>query len=166
MAPPAPKRGGLHLPGGPVLWIGGLAVLAVGGYLLWRRRQANSAAATTAADPTSATDTSTTDPSALGTLQTEIGDLQSSDAGQKVQVPNVVGKTQSAAFGIISSAGLRPSGATVEPGKTLYVTAQSPGAGALTKVGSTVNLQSSVRAPARKPPAKKPVTKTPQKAAA
>jgi hypothetical protein len=166
-APPAatPKKG-LALPGSPAVWIGVLVVaLAGGAYLLWRRSQSSSAAAdTSGTTATDAADTTDEDAGEFGTLQSEIGDLQSSDAQNppKVQVPNVVGKTQATAFGIISSAGLKPAGAAVQPGKTLTVTAQSPGAGALADRGSTVSLQSSVKAapkPAAKPPAKKPAPK-------
>jgi PASTA domain len=167
-AKPAPKKG-VSLPGSPALWIGVLAV-AVGGaaWLIWKRRQASAASSTdTAGSDVTSADTTGYDQDAgeLGTLQSEIGDLQSSeaqsttgaDAPVRVKVPNVVGQPQEAGFAIISAAGLKAVGTAVVPGKVLTVQAQSPAAGALADKGSTVTLQSKV-VPAKKaapPPAKK-----------
>jgi PASTA domain len=163
--PPAPKKG-VSLPGSPVLWIGVLVIaLAGGGYLLWKRSQ-SSAASSSGSDVTSA-DTTGYDQDAgeLGTIQSEIGDLQSSEAQQgstspaQAKVPNVVGQPQEAGFAILSAAGFKAVGTNTVPGKVLTVQAQSPAAGALADKGSTVTLQSKV-VPAKKPaPAKKPPVK-------
>jgi PASTA domain len=160
-APPAAPKKGVSLPGSPILWVGVLAVVVVGGgYLIWKRNQNSTAAATTADTSGTSTDTSS-NAGEIGTLQSEIGDLQSSEAQDtvQVQVPNVVGQKQEDAFGTISGAGLHPAGAKVQPGKILYVTAQAPAGGVLVKKGTTVALQSSVRAPAKKKPAPKPKKK-------
>jgi hypothetical protein len=78
----APRRGGGALRS-PVTWVIVLGIAVAGGaYLLWRRNQA-AAAATTSTTTTAAADTAATsgiDPAAAGTLQAEIGDLQSSEA--------------------------------------------------------------------------------------
>lgn len=163
-SPPAPRRKGTGLPGNPAIWIGVLVVaLGAGAWLLYKRSQS---ASTGTADTTAGTTagTGTDDSGQLGTLQSEIGDLQSSvtSAGNQVQVPNVVGMTQERANSVITAAGLRPAGAPVQPGKTLTVNAQAPAAGALADKGSVVALQATVKtapAPAPKPVAKKPAPK-------
>jgi hypothetical protein len=160
-APPPGRKKGISLPGSPVVWIGVLAVaLGAGAWILYKRRSASSSAATTSSGTT--TDTTGIDTSGeVGTIQSEIGDLQSSEAQDttKVQVPNLVGMTQERAFSTLQGAGLRGAGAPVQPGKTLTVTAQAPAAGVLVPSGTFVALQSSVKAPVTKPPAKKPVPK-------
>jgi hypothetical protein len=62
----------------------------------------------------------------------------------QVAVPNVVGKSQESAFTAIASAGLKASGSTVIPGKTLTVDSESPKAGTKVTAGSTVKLVSTV----------------------
>lgn len=167
-APPARKKG-VSLPGSPVIWIGVLVVaLGAGAWLLWKRNQAGSSGTTATTTTTGTTDT-TDNAGQFGTIQSEIGDLQSSEAQDttQVQVPNVVGMTQERAYGVLSAAGLKAAGAPVQPGRTLTVNAQAPAAGALVNRGSVVALQSTVKsAPKPKPkPVPKPKPKPVKKAA-
>lgn len=158
--PPAPKKG-ISLPGSPILWIGVLVIaLAGGGYLLWKRSQ-SSAASSGGSDVTSA-DTTGYDQDAgqLGTLQSEIGDLQSSDAQQgtatpaapTVKVPNLVGNTTAGAVSTLFAVNLTPAGTRGVPG-TNIVTATAPPAGTAVKPKSTVTISS--KAPAKKAAPKK-----------
>jgi hypothetical protein len=63
----------------------------------------------------------------------------------QVSVPNVKGQPQEAAYGIISEAGLKPSGSPTVKGKILYVQSQTPSPGAKAAKGSTVHLTSKVK---------------------
>ena len=157
---PKPKKG-IALPGSPILWIGVLVIaLAGGGYLLWKRSQ-SSAASSSGSDVTSA-DTTGYDQDAgqLGTLQSEIGDLQSSDAQQgtapaatpTVKVPNLVGNTTAGAVSTLFAVNLTPAGTRGVPG-TNIVTATAPPAGTAVKPKSTVTISS--KAPAKKAAPKK-----------
>ena len=160
-ASPGRARKGIGLPGSPVIWIGVLVVaLGAGAWLLYKRSQASSSASDSGTGDASG-DTAD-DAGQLGTLQSEIGDLQSSvtSADEQVQVPDVVGMTQERANSVITAAGLKPAGAPVQPGKTLTVNAQAPAGGALADKGSVVALQSTVKAvPAASKPAPKPAPK-------
>ena len=157
-APPKPKKG-LSLKS-PWLWVGVLAIAVVGGaYLIYRQRQ--SASDTSGSDVTSA-DTTGYDQDAgqLGTLQSEIGDLQSSDAQQgtapaatpTVKVPNLVGNTTAGAVSTLFAVNLTPAGTRGVPG-TNIVTATAPPAGTAVKPKSTVTISS--KAPAKKAAPKK-----------
>jgi hypothetical protein len=64
-------------------------------------------------------------------------------ATASVAVPNVVGDSQANAFSAISAAGLKATGSPVIPGTVIYVTKQTPAAGAKVAEGSTVTLVSS-----------------------
>lgn len=66
-------------------------------------------------------------------------------APARVKVPAVTGRTQEAAYGIISAAGLKPEGSKTVPGKVLTVTAQTPKAGTEAARGSVVHLTSKTR---------------------
>jgi hypothetical protein len=156
-AKPQPK--GLNLKS-PWLWVGVLAIAVIGGgYMLYRQKQA--AAASTGSDVTSA-DTTGYDQDAgqLGTLQSEIGDLQSSDAQQgtapaatpTVKVPNLVGNTTAGAVSTLFAVNLTPAGTRGVPG-TNIVTATAPPAGTAVKPKSTVTISS--KAPAKKAAPKK-----------
>lgn len=143
---------GVRLPGSPLIWLGGLAAVGVIVYVIWKRNSGSSSSSgASSAGQGSGGDSGGVDEGQIGTLQSEISDLQSSATDERVQVPNVVGQRQEDANGAISGAGLRPAGAAVQPGKTLYVTAQSPAAGVLVRTGSTVALQSAPRPAAKKP---------------
>lgn len=78
-------------------------------------------------------------------------------AGATVAVPRVLGDPQEDAFSAIASAGLKAAGSKVQPGKVLYVTKQTPEAGAKVATGSTVTLVSSAK-PATAPAAAAAVT--------
>jgi hypothetical protein len=158
----------------PVTWIIVLGIaLAAGAYLLYKRSSSSSAAGTST--DTSDTPAGTQNPDWSGeiaTLQTEIGDLQStmaqedeqsktsgsgttSSTADKVRVPGVVGDTQEAAFSAISGAGLKPASATKPvKGRTLTVTSEDPKAGTEVDKGSTVRLTSKLTPP-NWPPAHK-----------
>lgn len=73
-------------------------------------------------------------------------------AGATVAVPRVLGDPQEDAFSAIASAGLKAAGSPVVPGKVIYVTKQTPEAGAKVATGSTVTLESSAK-PAAAPAA-------------
>jgi hypothetical protein len=129
----------------PVTWIVVLAgVLIVGGIILYRNMQASSASSSDTSGDTSSDDSGTDDSGALGTLQTEIGDLQSS-AGQVV-VPNVAGDTAAVATTVINGAGLSAANPGGTPG-TNIVSGTSPAAGSSVASGTVVNISS---APAQK----------------
>jgi hypothetical protein len=66
----------------------------------------------------------------------------SSGSTADVTVPNVVGQEQSKAYGVLSAAGLHPSGPAPVPGKVHTVTAQRPTAGSKVSRNSTVTLTS------------------------
>ena len=124
----------------PVTWIVLLAgVLIVGGIILYRNHQANAAASSDTTDTGDTSDDGTDDAGALGTLQTEIGNLQSS-AGQ-VTVPNVIGETAATATTVINGAGLSAANPGGTPG-TNIVSATSPSAGSSVASGTTVNITS------------------------
>jgi hypothetical protein len=138
--PPAAPRKGIFK--SPVTWviIAG-AVVVIGAIYWWRSSQA--AGSSTATAGTTAADAGTTsadDAGAVDTLQTEIGDLQSS-AGQ-VSVPNVTGATAAEATTIIKAAGLHPANPKGTPG-TAKVTGTSPAAGTQVASGSVVSITSS-----------------------
>lgn len=130
----------------------GLAVaLAGGAYLLYRSRQNAAAASTspgtsgcpdgTAADATGDCVQISTDYSGqIGTLQSEIGNLQSSEG--QVTVPNVVGLSQVQASQVLTSQGLKMTGTaeTAPKGTVYYVDSQSPAAGTAVAAGSTVTV--------------------------
>jgi hypothetical protein len=144
----------------PITWLIILGVgLAAGAYFLYRRSQSSSAAGTSTS--TAATPSGTVSPDWSGeiaTLQTEIMDLQSSEAqdesaedktapaAAQVTVPDVVGQPQEAAFAILAAAGFKSKGSPVQKGKTLVVDSQSPKAGAKADRGSTVTLTSKPQA--------------------
>lgn len=121
----------------PVTWLIVLGVALVGGaFLLWQQNQSSSSSGSGTG---SGTGTGTDDSGALGTLQGEIGNLQSSltQAGQ-VTVPDVTGATVTDATATLTGAGLvaDPQGAH---GRWI-VSSTSPAAGASVASGSTVTL--------------------------
>lgn len=59
-----------------------------------------------------------------------------------IDVPNVKGQSQEAAFAILAAAGLHATGTPIQTGQTLIVQSQSPPAGARVKPGTTVRLTS------------------------
>jgi uncharacterized membrane protein YgcG len=143
--PPA-KKGGLSL-SNPWVWIGvlGIAVIA-GAYFLWREHE-NSASSSTSGTSDAGTATAAgtaaspanSDAGALDTLQTEIGNLQSS-AGQ-VTVPNTVGMTAAEATNAIKTVDLDPVNPKGTPAGNI-VSATSPAAGTQVNSGATVDITS------------------------
>ena len=173
-APPAsgPPGKGLKVSRTTLIIIGVVAAAGIG-YLLWKRHQAAAAGTTAAASPGTGCPPGTTDDGngnciqdsadssgQIGTLQTEIGDLQSSDAtaaaSAPVKVPNVVGMTVTAAAADLYAQGLRPHGPSGDQGRK--VSGQNPTAGTEVARGSTVSL-GTAPAPKPKPKAKVPAKK-------
>lgn len=170
--PRVPAKGGiLHNPN--ALIIGLVVAIAAGAYFLYRRSQ--TAAAATAATPstTPSTDTSGTDNSgAIGTLQTEYGDLASTLADMQgsdtdtttttattVTVPNVIGDDAEAATRQLAAAGLQStlSGPPFKAGQgTRIVEFMNPKSGAKVAKGTRVILGYKIAT--EKQPVRKPVT--------
>ena len=179
-AQPGQRRAGVS----PMIWIAVLVVaLAGGAYLLYKRSSsASSAAAAGTSTDTTDTPAGTTSPDWSGeiaTLQTEIGDLQSTEAQQdqdsktgtsgstaQVTVPGVVGYPQVEAIQVLNAKGLKGSGTKPTKGKVLYVTAQDPKAGAKADKGSTVKLTTELEPGKKKTTAKKTPAKTTAKTTA
>lgn len=163
--PPGQSRGGIR---SPVTWLVVLGIaLAGGAYLLYKRSTSSSASGTS----TSTTDTpsGTQNPDWSGeiaTLQTEIGDLQStidqdqdnSGSSEDVTVPPVTGEDLEAAQQTLGDAGLKSTATgpkTTKAGEVREVSAQTPGAGAKVSRGTTVKLTYKIANPpaAKKKPA-------------
>lgn len=124
----------------------GIAVVG-GGIILWRNHQKAAAAASDGSSTTGTAGTSdttgdaaaTNDAALAGTLQDEIGNLQSS-LGQ-VDVPNVVGMTAAEATNAIKTVNLHPVNPKGTPAGNV-VSATSPAAGTQAAPGSDVTITS------------------------
>lgn len=156
-----PRKTGMR---SPVTWIILLGVaLAGGAYLLYRRSQSAAAAGTSTSTATVPAGTANPDWSGeISTLQTEIMDLQSSQAQDqnedqdqddgKVAVPDVVGEDAQLATQALTARGLKAAGVTPFPkntpkGSVRLVTAQAPKGGTSVSRGTTVTLTTKVQTP-------------------
>jgi hypothetical protein len=155
--PATPAKKGVTLPGNPTTWIIVLVfALAGGAYLLYRRDKASSAAAATGTSTSTGTSTGTDpDAAALGTLQSELGDLQSSESDTTtttttIAVPNVVGMMAGEADQYLDAIGLK--GATTGIAATAKVTGQDPAAHSVVAKGTTVTLKAATTAATVKVP--------------
>jgi beta-lactam-binding protein with PASTA domain len=154
MAPEPAARKGLDLrhPGGKEYLLAGGIALGLGLlYFWWKNRE--TPAASTAASPDDSTTAAGTPVSPTGTLLAWFHDHQSSSSAT-VTVPNVVGRSADTARAVLKAAGLKQT-TTNEPaggfGKdTATVRSQSPPAGTAVKPGSDVDLDYTIRAPAKK----------------
>ncbi len=173
--PPARQRGAMRSPLTWVIVLG--AALGAGAWILLRRRSSSAAGTATSTSDTPAGTTSPDWSGEIATLQTEIMDLQSSEAQDKdsdsddmVTVPDVAGVDVEQATQILRAAGLKASGPAGKPGVVHVVTRQAPAAGAKVAKGKTVTLTTRTEpenklVTSSKPPITKPGRRPPPKPA-